>query len=299
MKGLKNHSATLAVVTSALFLTSTSIARQAGHELSFGVIADCQYCASETTGVRHYSLSADKLKDCVSNFNSMPLDYVIHLGDLINHDIKSYDVVLPVFDALSMPKYHVLGNHDFSVADELKHEIPQRLGMPSKYYDFTAKGWRFVVLDGNDISFHAYPKNSIEYMQVESYYSRIKPEPKKWNGAVGKQQLDWLESVLQKAAEQQEKVVIYCHYPVYPENPHNLWNAAEIIQLLEQHACVKAYINGHNHKGGYGIKNGIHYLTLQGMVDTTENSYATVNVFSDRLEVVGYGREQNRMMNIK
>ncbi|MEK9784277.1 MAG: hypothetical protein VW312_06495, partial [Opitutales bacterium] len=64
---------------------------------------------------------------------------------------------------------HVLGNHDFEVADEYKELVPKKLGMPSKYYDFKIKNWRFICLDGNDLSFIAYPKGTEKYRESEKY----------------------------------------------------------------------------------------------------------------------------------
>ena len=171
--------------------------------------------------------------------------------------------------------------------------------MPSRYYAFEVKGWRFVVLDGNDISFHAYPGGSEKYQEAAEYYKQNKVKSPKWNGAVGARQLSWLKTVLEKASREGENVVIYCHFPIYPKNVHNLWNAEEILAVLEAYSCVKAYINGHNHNGNYGIKEGIHYLTLKGMVDTDQTSYAVINVYEDRLKVIGYGREENRIMIIR
>ena len=69
-----------------------------------------------------------------------------------------------------------------------------------------------------------------------------------------------------------------------------------MIALLEEFSCVKAYINGHNHKGKYGIKGGIHYLTCKGMVDTNESAYSIANVFQDRIEIIGYGRETKQKL---
>lgn len=285
---------------SLLSLLSCTSAQKIDDQLTFGVIADCQYCDAKTKGARNYSLSDSKLKDAVEHLNTMSLDYVIHLGDLVDRDFRSYDVVLPIFNSLTAPKYHVLGNHEYSVADEFKSQIPSKLGMTSNYYDFQVKGWRFVVMDGNDISFYAYPKNSKKYEEVLEYYKQNKIKAPKWNGAIGGEQLSWLEDVLNQAAKEDEKVVIYCHFPVYPQDPkHNLWNANEVVQLLEKYDCVKAYINGHNHHGSYGVKKGIHYLTFQGMVDTKENTFGTVKVFADRLELTGYGREPSREMILR
>ena len=39
---------------------------------------------------------------------------------------------------------------------------------------------------------------------------------------------------------------------------------------------MPAYIYGHNHAGNYGRRDTIHYLTLKGMVDTEQTSYAVM-----------------------
>ena len=173
------------------------------------------------------------------------------------------------------------------------------MGMQSKYYDFTVKEWRFIVLDGNDVSFHAYPKDSLEYQNAGVYYRENKIRSPKWNGAVGEKQLAWMRKILKSAQEKGEKVVLYCHFPVYPADPHNLWNAKEVVSILEEFSCVKAYINGHNHKGKYGQKDGIHYLTLKGMVETEDSAYSIISVHQDELKVKGYGREADRSLLLK
>ena len=273
--------------------------KQVKYKFSFGAIADCQYCSGPNRGSRHYSSSAKKLHQCVQELNSHDLKFVIHLGDFIDRDYASFDKVLPIYQSLKMPAYHALGNHDFDVADKWKAKIPERMGMKSKYYDFSIDDWRFIVLDGNDVSFHAYPKDSSEYREAEVYYRENKIRSPRWNGAVGEKQLTWMKEVLSGAEKKGEKVVLYCHFPVYPADPHNLWNAKEVISILEKFFCVKAYINGHNHKGKYGQKNGIHYLTLKGMVETESNAYSIIGIFQDSIKVIGYGRESDRSLMLK
>lgn len=282
-----------------LYLISGNNENSSKDLFSFGVIADCQYCDIVGEGVRKYSLSENKLQECVNHLNTLNLEYVVHLGDFIDRDFKSFNVVSPIYDELKAPNYHVLGNHDFSVIDEKKKEVPKTLGMKSRYYDFNVKGWRFIVLDGNDISFHAYPSNSEKFKEVEEYYKVNNISSPKWNGAIGIEQISWLRKILDTASRENEKVILFCHFPVFPPNKHNLWNSEEIIKLIESYSCVKAYINGHNHQGEYGIKDGIHYLTLKGMVDTYETSYATVNIYGDSLKIIGYGREEDKNLVLR
>jgi predicted phosphodiesterase len=283
-----------------LFIFACEDKRKNSNQVfSFGVITDCQYDSRENTSIRKYSMSINKLRDCVTHLNTMNLEFVIHLGDFIDKDFKNFDVVGPIYNQLTTHNYHVLGNHDFSVEDPKKDMVYKKLGMPSKYYDFTINGWRFVVLDGNDISFHAHPGNSEKYKMAEEYYQLKRIKSPKWNGAVGEKQISWLETVLKKATKNGEKVALFCHFPVYPENVHNLWNAEEIITLIKHYQNVKVYINGHNHAGNYVIQNGVHYLTLKGMVDTEVTSYAVLKVFENKIEVSGYGREINRLLTTR
>lgn len=267
--------------------------------LSFGLISDCQYHSVKGKGMRKYSMSDIKLSEAVAHFNQMRLDFVIHLGDFIDKDFESFDIVSPIFAQLSAPHYHVLGNHDFSVTDDNKSKVSKKLGMPARYYDFAAKGWRFLVLDGNDISFHAYPEDSQAYKRTADYYEVNEIKSPRWNGALGDEQLFWLGSTLEDAEITGEKVVMFCHFPIYPENDHNLWNAQVVLRLIEKFSCVKAYINGHNHAGNYDVHNGIHYLTIKGMVDTRQTSYTVITLEKDGLQHFGSGREQNRTMKIR
>jgi 3',5'-cyclic AMP phosphodiesterase CpdA len=265
---------------------------------TFGAIADCQYCDADSKN-RRYRLSPEKLRKCIADFNTQDLTHIVHLGDFIDKDWKSYDVVLPIMDEAKAPVRFALGNHDFSVADEFKNQVPERLGLKSRYYDFAVDKWRFLILDSNDVSLYAYPKGSEKAIESRKIYDDLGgklPRGKlpTYNGAVGAEQLAWIEEQLVKAAANGETVILHAHHPVFPfDRGHNLWNDKDVVALLEKHPCVAAYINGHNHNGAYEKKEGIHYLTLKGMVDTEETSYCVARVFHDRIEIRGTGRQED------
>lgn len=259
----------------------------------FGAVADCQYCEA-TSKNRKYSLSPKKLTACVEHYNQMELSFVVHLGDFIDRDFSSFDKVVPIYNQLKAPHYHVLGNHDFSVVDDKKALVPAKLGLKQRYYDFTRKGWRFLAIDGNDVSLYAWPKDDPRTKAATEYHKSLKPRPPSWNGALGDEQLKWIEAKLKTATKAKERVMLFCHFPVYPKNSHNLWNAGALTDLLARYPCVAAYVNGHDHAGNYGQRDGIHYLTLKGMVDTEKTSYAVIEVYPDRLVVKGFGRETER-----
>jgi len=261
---------------------------------SVGLITDCQFSRAEDSGLRKYSLSENKLRNCIAHFNTMDLAFVVHLGDFIDKNFSNFDIVQPIFQQLTMPGFHVLGNHDFAVEDNEKEFVQKKLEMPGRYYDFSLNGWRFVILDGNDISFYAYPANTENYREADDYYQRKRIKSPKWNGAIGAKQISWLHTVLEEA--RQENVILFCHFPVYPEDIHNLWNAREIVEMIEKYPNVRAYISGHNHAGSYQVKKNIHYLTLKGMVETEQTSYAVMTLTEKKIVVTGYGREENKTL---
>lgn len=291
-----------AVLGIALTATSSAFAKsEENPKFEFGIVPDAQYCECEINGTRYYTYSLDKLKDAVQTFNSEDVDFTVQTGDLIDRNLSSFSDILPIYNTIEGPKYHVLGNHDFPVTT---NEVVDILGMPNQYYDFKYKNWRFVVLDTNDLSLYANPVDSEKYQQAHEMYNSLKAtneiNAQTWNVGVSEEQLTWLRGVLKKAAQRQEKVVVLAHMPVYPENNHNVWNDEAVITELEAAGNVVAYFNGHNHAGNYGMKNGIHYVNLKGMVETDDtNSYSIVRVYKDRLEVDGYGRETDRILKIR
>lgn len=269
--------------------------------VSFGVMTDVQYADADPGGARIYRASPAKLKAAVDHFNRMDLAFVIHLGDLIDRDFASFDRVMPLLDACHHPVFHALGNHDFSVEDTKKSNVPVRMGMERRYYDFGEGAWRFVVLDGNDVSLQAHPRGSVQHAAAADRLAQLKarnaPSAQSWNGAVGPEQMRWFKATLAHAEKAGQSVIVFCHWPVFPANAHNLWNDTEIVRVLESHDNVKAYLCGHNHAGHYAEKAGIHYVTFKGMVDGADRtSYSTVRCTSEAIEMTGYGDEPSRRL---
>jgi manganese-dependent ADP-ribose/CDP-alcohol diphosphatase len=298
------------IVLSLITLTITprNFAAQANStqpEFAFGVIADIQYCDCDNGATRYYRASLPKLTDCIQDLNTRELAFVVQLGDLIDRDFSSFDPVLPLYQQAQAPQYQVLGNHDFLVKPEEKTRVLEKLGLKKGYYDFSYHAWRFIVLDGNDLSFYAPSGTSPKYFEVQAIYQAATkkglPNAQVWNGGISAEQMSWLQMILAKASEAGEKVMIFCHFPVFPDpNQHNLWNNQELMELLASYKGVVAYINGHNHAGNYAVKNGIHYLTLPAMVETPDQTaYAIVEVYADYLNIIGKGRVPSRILPIQ
>lgn len=280
--------------------TSTQKIQSLGEIPQLGMIADCQYADAPTGGVRHYRLSPQKLRNCIDEFNTLDLSHIFHLGDFIDKGgMESMQTVLPIMKSAKAPHTLVLGNHDFEFPDALKSEVPDIMGLPKRYFSLKMDDWRFIVVDGNDVSLYAYPEDSAEHAAAQSLYDRKYPGRPKYNGALGDKQMTWIEKELQKAQKNGEKVILLCHFPILPVDNHVLWNSEEVVALISRYSCVKAWMNGHNHAGDYAEYQGIHFVTFKGMVDTEDSAYATMQLNGDEIIIKGRGREPDRRLKIK
>ena len=112
--------------------------------------------------------------------------------------------------------------------------------------------------------------------------------------------MEWIRYQLERAAINEESVICLCHMPMMPlGGKYTLFNSPEVTQVLESSPWVKAVITGHHHPGSYDMKGGIHYLSMQGMVQGEDNSYSIIEIYEDRIEVKGYGRERDRTMTFR
>ena len=56
---------------------------------------------------------------------------------------------------------------------------------------------------------------------------------------------------------------------------------------------------GHDHAGGYTMRNGVHHITIKGMVEAPDkNAYAFIELHPDYLRVVGVGAESSRHLSL-
>jgi len=270
--------------------------------ITFGVVSDVQYHPGKPLGTRYYSASLGKLKEALARFNQEKVDFVVNLGDTIDHHIQTFDGVMPLFKSLKVPVYHVIGNHDFDIQPGNESRVLPALGLKDSYYALAKGRWRFIILNGFELR-HPFPADETLKRESEAFYWRLralgKEHAQRWNGGISLKQIAWLEHKLEEAEKARQNVLVFCHFPVLPEAAHNLWNDAEVVAVLEPHSCVKAYFCGHNHAGDYVLQNGVHYLTFQGMVETQDqNAFAIVILEKDSIQVRGFGREPSRTLSL-
>ena len=268
---------------------------------SFGVVTDIQYADADKKGNRDYRNSVNKLEKCVDELNGHELAFVVTLGDMIDHDYVSFDKPLAALGKLKAPLYNILGNHDFEVDDQYKNQIRKRLKIKIGYFNFKINNMVFIVLDGSDVSTFASVKGTKQSRNGEAKFEEVKNAGLNnayiWNGGIGDIQLNWLEKSLKKADTDNKKVIIFCHWPLLPENGTQLWNNRELLSLINTHPSVVAWIAGHHHAGGYVKNKNVHHLILKGMVEAlSETSFGIMDVYPDKLVIRGFGDQNDQIL---
>lgn len=299
--------------------------------VSFGVISDVQYAdisdGRSFLGVpRYYRHSLLVLQRAVKKWNEQQLKFVINFGDIVDGfcpkhlSLSAVNKIVDEFSIFNGRVYHMIGNHCL-------YNLPREKLLPIlnihnheclAYYEFSPiPEYRFVVLDGYDISAIGWPKDHPNTSKALNFLKERNPNSDKnspngllgvdrrflmFNGGVGKEQMEWLDRILQDATTLNQKVIICCHLPLDPRASSNealLWNYKEVMDLIHRYKCVKVCIAGHDHKGGYCIdSHGVHHRVLEAALECppSTDSFGYIDLFHDRLLLCGIDRMRRTEM---
>ncbi|MEI6276367.1 MAG: metallophosphoesterase [Prolixibacteraceae bacterium] len=273
----------LAILLMGLLITgSTTIAQT----FSFGMFTDVHYAAIPDNGTRKYRQSLDKVKQCIDTMNQKKVGFLIELGDFKDMPVPTDNqkalgflrVIETEFSRFKGDRYHVLGNHDEDcISKEQFYSIAQnsRISKNDTWYSFQKGGYQFIVLDACfDSTGRAYDKGNFEW----------------FDSNVPAHELTWLNKVL---SDTKLPVVVFVHQLLNGETKVSVKNAAAVRAILEQSKKVKCVFQGHDHKGGYEQINGIHYYTVNGLIEGNfpeSNSYAIVTLSTGKIIIHGFGQ---------
>ena len=276
--------------------------------ITFGVMSDCQYAdADPTTHIiadtnyssnRQYRQSPRKLKEAVDFFNTQDLDFVVHVGDFVDRSLDDFGVLRDITDQLTVPFWHVIGNHEYSDEASTPGRVVDLYAMPSRYYTKDLAGYTFVVLDSSEVSIDAYPVGSPEQEGAFEVVEELSREGRKnaypWNGGISPQQYGWIEAQFEQAKAEGKHVIVLSHHMVYPQGSMTMIGGDQLLELIAKYDNIRAFINGHLHINVMEKKEGIPYITLAGMVEESTNAYGVVQLYqSGEAELQGYGRQQS------
>jgi len=207
--------------------------------------------------------AAEGCRACIRVVNSLAPDFVISGGDLVFDAAATplpraklvYDLYRETTKPLTVPIYHVVGNHDvFGIAaasgaapsDPMygKRMFEDRIG--KRYFSMSHKGWHFLFLDS-------------VFLKGDSFIGRVDDD-----------QLTWLETELAAIPKGRPLVIVthiplvtafpqYASSPAPPETLH-VTNAAEVLNLLWSRN-LKAVLQGHTHVRENVLYNGCQFIT--------------------------------------
>ncbi|KAI3785814.1 hypothetical protein L1987_44940 [Smallanthus sonchifolius] len=292
---------------------------------SFGVITDVQYAdipdGRSFLGVpRYYRNSILVLQKAVQNWNNhQNISFSLNLGDIVDgycpkdQSLDAVKKVVKEFDKFNGRVYHMIGNHCL-------YNLPRSKLLPlmtfpnadRAYFDFSPiPEYRFIVLDGYDISAIGWPHDHPHTIEALNFVNKKNPNLDKnspdglvdlekrflkFNGGVGKEQLNWLDKTLQDATKSNQKVVVCCHIPLDPgatSKQSLLWNYDEVMDVIHRYDCVKVCLGGHDHKGGQSVDScGVHHRVLEAALECPPgtDAFGHIDVYEDRLSLIGTDR---------
>ena len=289
------------IISLLVTLVSSSGFGQQSSSLKIGLIADPQYADQDARGNRFYRNSLAKLDTATAAINAEQVDFTVTLGDLVDVGPKDLDPVLLHLSKLNSPVYNILGNHDY-VNVEDGAALYKAFKMPEPYYTIKNGQWFFILLNTNELAEYATTIGSKERQSWEALRNKQKADKRTntatYNGGISAKQLKWLESELEKAKKLSYNVIIFTHHPLFPENGLEALNNRDMLAVIEKYSKVKAVISGHHHPGNFATYKGIPMITLEGMVETSDqNAYGILELGTNYLQIDGKGRMTSRRID--
>ncbi len=260
----------------------------------FGIVTDLHYADREPAGTRFYRDSFPKMKQAVELMNQKKPNFLIELGDFKDQDVEPVEsntiqylqTIEKELQKFQGPVYHVLGNHDMdslSKTQFLQYVKNSNIPTGKSYYSFDQKEFHFVVLDANFTSDGTpYDRSNFDWTDAN-----IPPL-----------QLKWLREDLNAASI---PTIVFVHQLLDGQGHHYIKNAAQVRQVLQESKKVLAVFQGHQHQGQYNRINGIHYITMQAMVEgegLDNNRYYVVDV-NAKFDIMVQGYVQGKSYHLE
>jgi hypothetical protein len=216
-----------------------------------------------------------------SSFNSFNPDFVIENGDFVDgRDKLGEDGFLKaqsMYEKINTPNFYVLGNHETS--NFTKERWMELTGHERTYYYFDLKGYRFIVLDGNNT--YDDVENPKEIVDMEPWM-----EPHSYKGMMDEEQMKWLKTVLNNSGDL--KKIVFIHEPpldeTIGESRDDIFINPKPLRELFSEYKVKAVFSGHIEEICDVEVEGVKYFTFQGFHKKSprlekENQYKDKGVF--------------------
>ena len=260
------------------------------------------------------NFSKEALDTVLNEFSKLPHETPV-LHNVGNHELYNFSreelarSVLHPFNSCASASY--LSLHQ-------SHAVISKEETKPFYFSFTPHPkFCFVYLDSYDISILGEDESSPRFkrgiemlrkhnknkdLQSPDGLCGLERRFVRFNGAIGREQLLWLQSTLKRAEKQGQKVVIFSHVPIYPTKEDVmtiLWNYEDVLKVLWQFPCVVACFHGHTHEYAYEVdEKGIHHYVFDAVIEAPQdsNAFATLHVKDDSIVIEGFGIVENQVL---
>jgi Icc-related predicted phosphoesterase len=253
-----------------IFLHYREMREEEARTVKFGLITDVHCYSKLNKDTNEWEINwrcQRPLEEFVKNMNEeFKPDFVIENGDFTDgRDKRGEESFLranELYERITAPKYHVLGNHE--TTNMTKERWREIVGYDKNYYYFDVKGYRFIVLDANNV---AVPEGSDNIVDMSP------TTPYSYKGMMDKKQMEWLENLL-KESENYKKIV-FIHEPPLEKTVGRIEGdtfikPAPLRELFSQYG-IMAVISGHIEETCVLDIGGVKYFTLHGFHKRNEN----------------------------
>ncbi len=225
------------------------------------------------------SLALELFDEALNELEKHKPAMLIELGDRTNDDsleIRRNNVAElgKRFSSLTIPRHHLLGNHDFLPREEQEQLLKTQL----TNHSVVVEGWQLVFL--------------------YSFNSTVK-------GGLTEEDLVWLGQTL---SSNTLPAIVFTHQPLdgiptkgnvlFDAIPHYLTptGSEKARVMMEASGKVKLTLNGHTHWNRLERVNGISYLHLTAVTPLVQNkemttAYSVLTLDDNTVSVKVYGRE--------
>jgi hypothetical protein len=213
-------------------------------------------------------------------------DIVVDLGDRISEknadeDRRNLEAVASRFNAIDVPRFHLIGNHDVMCLDRQDNEDVLQRSVDHQVHEI--KGWRLVFWQAR--------------VAMDRMIAMHDPSS---------DDLAWLEYAL---IGHRKPTVVFSHAPVsghsmigirYFEHNADLAtypNHKDIRRLVDKAGAPVLWVSGHVHWNSIMNVRGVHHLTVQSLSECypdarfPSGAYADLELTDKAIDVTVHGRD--------
>ncbi len=220
------------------------------QQVKFSVFADLHYHQPFPT------FAAERLEKIRKRAVENKVDFVIHCGDMCHGPVsRDNPQIVKQYAEFPMPTYHCMGNHEYQL--DSHEDALAGYGLEKGYYFFDCKGFRFIVLDLNNmlVDGKVVPYSSANYFKTPEKQALV---------TMGEEQFAWLE---QTVMDSPYPCVLFSHQSLERLNSEMCLEEQRKIQAMFRRVNadkqrILLAVNGHHHRDHLRILDGIAYFDL-------------------------------------